>query len=530
MGVEEVELVFLEGPGHPGQVLHDACPDLLRAHFAAHVPDLGAAGQEMVLLAEEFPDHAAAAVVVHRGIPFRALQVLGAVAPVLGQDVGLRVLLADRAADLGPDLVGQLDLVVPGEDVGHVEAPAVDRIRRLQPFAEDGIPGPPDPVAQGLGGEVQHRQAGDPPPALVGVVGAEEVEAPLRAVGVVIGADLLREPLAVAVEPFVRRAGVIDRNIEDQLHAAGVEVPAQGGQGFVPAEVGIDVEVVDTVVLVDRRTDEDRVQIEGRDAEVLQVRDLLPDALEVAAVEVQAMAFRVFHRGGVPGRHPDRRISVDAVFARPDVVFGVSVAEALREDLVEDGLLHPGGLDVVRQQDEVAAHIRQPGRDPLLRIEIDAAVGDEVELVLHPALGHFQLRLPPDEAAIGFDGLRREHDVGPVGVRAEDDGLHRGVGVEADADADGLPEGRGGIGDKIGSAVGIDALEPLRPAVRERSMLIHIGSFFPLFLKYIRISTFVNTRQVGGKAEKTLYNPGIFLYNRLEILKNGEPSYGNDCI
>ena len=225
--------------------------------------------------------------------------------------------------------------------------------------------------------------------------------------------------------------------------------------------MGVYVEVVDAVVFVDRGGCKDGIQVEGRDAQVLQVGDLLPDAPEVAAVEVQTMGLGILRRGGIPGLDLDGGVAVHGVFAGLDVVGGIAVAKALREDLVEDRLPDPGRLYVVRQQDEVGALVRQTGRDAPLGIEIHGVVGDQVELVLHPALGHAQLRLPPDQAPVPADRAGGQHGVGPVGDRAQDHGLHRGVVVEAHPDPHRLPQGRGGIRDEIGGAVGIDAFNPL---------------------------------------------------------------------
>src|SRR5262249_44246099 len=86
---------------------------------------------------------------------------------------------------------------------------------------------------------------------------------------------------------------------------------------------------------------EDRVQIEGVNAEVFEVIELLLDALEVTAVEagihvplVKRLAGPGFEiRGSEPVATPRAR--------RRGIVAGVTVAKALGEDLVPDGVASP---------------------------------------------------------------------------------------------------------------------------------------------------------------------------------------------
>ena len=259
VGVEEVELIFLQCVGELAQVVQDPALKILGTEPEAAVSQSGAVVLKPVVFAQKLPHGPPEAEIVHGGVPFAALEVLGTVAPVLGQDVGLGVLLSDGSADLGPELVGELVLAVPGKHIRHVKAPAVDGIGGPQPLAQHGVGTAVDDVPERIAGVIQGGHVVDALPFGVGVARVEEVECPLRGIGVVEGTDGLVEIEAVPVEPAVGGAGVVDGDVQDQLHAVFVEGGAQLGQGLVPAEMFVHVEIVDAVVLVDRGGLEDGI-------------------------------------------------------------------------------------------------------------------------------------------------------------------------------------------------------------------------------------------------------------------------------
>ena len=106
VAVEEVKLSLPQGEGELGQVLHDTHLQVLGGHAARDGLQFRGAGQEQVRLPKEGADGPAAAIVIHGRIPLRALQILGAVPPVLSQNISLGVLLADALPDFRPQLVG----------------------------------------------------------------------------------------------------------------------------------------------------------------------------------------------------------------------------------------------------------------------------------------------------------------------------------------------------------------------------------------------------------------------------------------
>ena len=92
----------------------------------------------------------------------------------------------------------------------------------------------------------------------------------------------------VAVEVHAVRRGVIEHAVENDLHAAAVQFRRQRGEGRVAAERRIDVQIVVGVVAVIGAGREDRVHVDGVDAERLDVIEFVLHALQIAAVELIA--------------------------------------------------------------------------------------------------------------------------------------------------------------------------------------------------------------------------------------------------
>ena len=105
----------------------------------------------------------------------------------------------------------------------------------------------------------------------------------------------------------------------------------------------VDVEVVRRVVLVVALGLEDRHQVDGVDAQLFQVRQLLLQPVEIAAVEPVEHEVLVKRLPVLP--FPRRRREPLAG-PRPDgvrIVGGISVAEPVQHDLVPDRVLGPFG-------------------------------------------------------------------------------------------------------------------------------------------------------------------------------------------
>ena len=161
----------------------------------------------------------------------------------------------------------------------------------------------------------------------------------------------------VAVEERAIRRHVVEHAVEDDLHAARARPVDEVLEVLHRPEVRIDRAVVGGVVAVVRLRREDRVEVDRRDAEALQVVELARDAREVAAHVVAAA--RALDR-----RAPRRRVAVEAPRAVRRRV-GVAAAVAL-------------GLRVPRQlQDRVVvAHVA--GLRVVLRVPVAEAVGEDL--------------------------------------------------------------------------------------------------------------------------------------------------------
>ncbi|MNL28997.1 hypothetical protein D3C87_1506680 [compost metagenome] len=118
---------------------------------------------------------------------------------------------------------------------------------------------------------------------------------------------------------------MVEDPVQHHLHAHAVGGLEHAREGRVAAEGRVHVHVVAGVVLVVAAAGEDRVEVEGVDAQLLEVGELLGHPVQVAAHEV------VEGRRGAPGRDP------------LGIVGAIAVGEALGEDLVEDGVLGPVG-------------------------------------------------------------------------------------------------------------------------------------------------------------------------------------------
>lgn len=221
------------------------------------------------------------------------------------------------------------------QHVDDVEAPAIDLVGRAHPVTEDGVVGPVDGVLYQLAGKVELGQAANALPADVVPFVVKGVEAAPRRVRVAHG------PLGRA-EPGVLGRGVVDHGIQDDLHAALVQVAGQLGELRIAAEVRVHLEVVLGIVLVVARRIEDGVQVEGRDPEGLQVVQLGIDARQIPAVKFAGAVSLFVTADRLAPRLADDRLASVLIFVMLDAERRITVAEAVGEDLVEHLILHPG--------------------------------------------------------------------------------------------------------------------------------------------------------------------------------------------
>ncbi len=117
--------------------------------------------------------------------------------------------------------------------------------------------------------------------------------------------------------------GVIENTIKDNPHAALVGTVEQLTQRVIAAQQRIDVVVIKGVIPVVRGRGKDRAGIDCRDTQILQIIELLRDAVQVSPLKSMG------RRGGVPGFK---------VLYRCDPA---AACEPIGGALLEDSVLHP---------------------------------------------------------------------------------------------------------------------------------------------------------------------------------------------
>ena len=177
----------------------------------------------------------------------------------------------------------------------------------------------------------------------------------------------------LAVQPSVERTAVVKYAVQDHADASHMRFPHEiGEQSVAGLEIGgvrhsgpvfaglrivfgaerkdllrivhyfakmrVNVAVILRVIFVVGWRYEDGIEVDPVNAELLQVIQLVHDALQVAAVVLAG----VVGRGRtVPVLDLLHAAAVVVVLAGHDVVVGVAVAEAVREDLIEHGSFGP---------------------------------------------------------------------------------------------------------------------------------------------------------------------------------------------
>ena len=237
----------------------------------------------------------AAEVVAVLSVPFRpavpareaADLIQSAGVPRLGDQLGRAEDRVERKALEQRRLIHRRAVLVASEDGREVKAEAVDFI-----FGH--------PVAQAVLDEVAHDR----------VVAVEHVAAAAEIVVLAVGREHVVDVVVQSLEReegtlFVTLGGVVEHDVEDDLDAVGLEVADELFQlgalavmavvGFIAgvgseeadrvvAPVVIELFAVEVAVGAHFVEFEDRHQLNRVDAQLLEVRDLLADALEGTAV------------------------------------------------------------------------------------------------------------------------------------------------------------------------------------------------------------------------------------------------------
>ena len=129
--------------------------------------------------------------------------------------------------------------------------------------------------------------------------------------------------------------------VKDDVDACFFGGLAESGKFFIRPQHGVDAEVIGRTVAVIAGTFKNRVEVNRRDSQFLQVRQLFPDTGDVAAKKVViddvALAFAL-----AVIRHVVPVAVDDGPFLAVQAACRMGpVAEAVRENLVDDGMFEP---------------------------------------------------------------------------------------------------------------------------------------------------------------------------------------------
>ena len=315
-------------------------------------------------------------IIIHDAVPFTAVQPGGGITVMLRHDQRVGIDGFDTGTEVLPEFVVEVSAVA--QVCGNVQTPAVDAIGRRKPFFGDFIH---FFTQVGRIFIIQLRQGRIAPPALIhggsSVAGIVEVEiGTIGTVDTLISTGLetgLSEINPFMIHPLIERTAVVEDTVQDNLHSPAVEFLAERGEEVIAlfqvfltgdaadifrrisvmlfpglhnmihiignyTEVGIDMLIVLTIVFMAGGGNKDRVEIKDLDPQILQIIQLIQNALEIAAVE--AADIRIA-RQGIPVIDVLGVAYGVIVFIVHYIVGWISVAEAIREDLVLNGALGP---------------------------------------------------------------------------------------------------------------------------------------------------------------------------------------------
>ncbi len=395
MAVQQVELgqLVLERDMSPCQL--EPAVQLLSADLDGVIGN--------VLPGQEGADRVGKTIVVHGAILLIPLQPLARLEEVLAEHIGIRVFLLHGAANGTHMAAIAFSGTTLPQHVDDVKAPAVYLVGCPHPVAQYGVVGTIDSVLYLLAGEVELGQAADPLPADIVPFVVKGVEVAPRGIRVALGA-LWR------TKPGVLGRGVVDHCIQNDLHAALVQVAGQLGELCIAAEVGIDLEVVLGIVLVVARRIEDGVEVERRDPERLQIVQLGIYPRQVPAVKLTGAESLFVTADRLTPPLADHRLASVLVFMMLHAQGRIAVAKAVGKDLVEHLILHPGWRLVQAVETKVLLPRRHGRADasavqpPLLLI---GQAFEAVEMDILP-FDQWQCGLPHLQSVPGRDWRHRQ--------------------------------------------------------------------------------------------------------------------------
>ena len=120
-------------------MFHNAVFKILCGHLIRNVTEKGLVGHEKIRLTQELTNDTATAKIIHGRIPLAALHIVGAVAPVFRQNIGLIVFRLDACGNFRPQFVGQLNRITyPGADANASGTAALLSLAEMLSEYKDG--------------------------------------------------------------------------------------------------------------------------------------------------------------------------------------------------------------------------------------------------------------------------------------------------------------------------------------------------------------------------------------------------------
>ena len=182
---------------------------------------------------------------------------------------------------------------------------------------------------------------------------------------------------------------MIEHRIYHHADSHSVSVRYKPAHRLTVPERRIDLCIIFRVILVVRLCLHDRSQIDSRDPEILQIGNLLPDALQISAVFLL-----IRHRTGLPWKYT--------------VVFPVrrAVTEPVREDLIPDSIIDPGRRPVHIRRihpwhdkilEQAARHINLLFREEsVFKVIPYSLFRMKFKIIFTPFIRRHERRRPPD--------------------------------------------------------------------------------------------------------------------------------------
>ena len=253
---------------------------------------------------------------------------VAAVLPHLADKHRVGLFLLHGPANLLDEVIRQL--------VGHIQPPTVGP--GPEPVPHHGVPVPDDKRPVRVLPLVHRRQGLDAPPGVVFLRPAGEMIPIIIRRGLGLGRPQLRVK-TVPVKISAHAAGVVEHPVQQQTHPALMGLAAQLPKILLRTQHGVHGPIVGGVIPMVGRSLENRVEIQRRHRQALQIVQLLRNAPEITAEKVAVTNFPLLVRQIVRGVLP---AFVNGPFShQPLRLRQATAAKAVWENLVAHALTEP---------------------------------------------------------------------------------------------------------------------------------------------------------------------------------------------